>query len=244
MSPVLPLLSRLRPRRPVRRPAVHLLPFCSDAQDPKPEAGALAEGLPGWRTGSLESPSADCPPPHLATPPVPLVGIARLAAKSPTAQTKRSSAGKPEYFFLPVKSILNHCDSKRVPFDWTVNPYRGCEFGCKYCYARYTHEYMEIDGGEYEQKIFVSVKGLGLHPGRAYRDRDGDRSLPAGRKGIWRHAGMPRGVGQARGFERLRDHQVEPDCTGHRPLSAHRSEVRPVSEYHGDNLEAASGSPA
>ena len=162
MSPVLPLSSRLRPRRPVRGPAVQFLPFCSDAQDPKPEAGALAEGSPGWRTGSLESPSADCPPPQLATPPVPLVGIARLAAKSPTAQTKRSSAGKPEYFFLPVKSILNHCDSKRVPFDWTVNPYRGCEFGCKYCYARYTHEYMEIDGSEFEQKIFVKRDAAAL----------------------------------------------------------------------------------
>jgi len=42
-----------------------------------------------------------------------------------------------------------------VPFEWTINPYRGCEFGCKYCYARYTHEYMEIDGGEFERKIFV-----------------------------------------------------------------------------------------
>jgi DNA repair photolyase len=56
---------------------------------------------------------------------------------------------------LPVKSILNRCDSNRVPFDWTINPYRGCEFGCKYCYARYTHEYMQIDGGEFERKIFV-----------------------------------------------------------------------------------------
>jgi DNA repair photolyase len=36
-----------------------------------------------------------------------------------------------------------------------VNPYRGCEFGCKYCYARYTHEYMELDGGEFETKIYV-----------------------------------------------------------------------------------------
>jgi DNA repair photolyase len=83
------------------------------------------------------------------------VGIARLAAKSPTAETRRKSAEKPEYFFLPVKSILNRCDSQRVPFDWTINPYRGCEFGCKYCYARYTHEYMEIDGGEFERKIYV-----------------------------------------------------------------------------------------
>jgi DNA repair photolyase len=29
-----------------------------------------------------------------------------------------------------------------MPFRWTINPYRGCEFGCKYCYARYTHEFM------------------------------------------------------------------------------------------------------
>jgi DNA repair photolyase len=54
-----------------------------------------------------------------------------------------------------VRSILNRCDSDRVPFEWSVNPYRGCEFGCHYCYARYTHEYMELDGGEFERKIFV-----------------------------------------------------------------------------------------
>jgi DNA repair photolyase len=79
------------------------------------------------------------------------VGIARLAASSPLADNKRGA----EYFLLPARSILNRCDSDRVPFTWTVNPYRGCEFGCKYCYARYTHEYMELDGGEFERKIFV-----------------------------------------------------------------------------------------
>jgi DNA repair photolyase len=84
-----------------------------------------------------------------------LVGIARLAASSPPAKTQRKSADCPEYFLLPVKSILNRCDSKRVPFEWTINPYRGCEFGCRYCYARYTHEYMELDGAEFEKKIFV-----------------------------------------------------------------------------------------
>jgi DNA repair photolyase len=90
------------------------------------------------------------------------VGIARLAAISPAAESRRSSLEKPEYFLLPVKSILNRCDSQRVPFDWTINPYRGCEFGCKYCYARYTHEYMEIDGGEFERKIFVKQDAAGL----------------------------------------------------------------------------------
>ena len=79
------------------------------------------------------------------------VGIARLAFSSPLADAKRGT----EYFLLPVRSILNHCDSTRVPFSWTVNPYRGCEFGCQYCYARYTHEYMELDTPDFERKIYV-----------------------------------------------------------------------------------------
>jgi DNA repair photolyase len=84
-----------------------------------------------------------------------MAGLARLAAAARGAETRRGSAGKPEFFVLPVKSILNKCDSDRVPFEWTINPYRGCEFGCKYCYARYTHEFMELDGAEFEKKIFV-----------------------------------------------------------------------------------------
>jgi DNA repair photolyase len=87
--------------------------------------------------------------------PAPLVGIARLASISPVAPTRRKSDERPEYFLLPVKSILNKCESGRVPFDWTLNPYRGCEFACKYCYARYTHEFMELDGAAFETKIFV-----------------------------------------------------------------------------------------
>jgi len=107
------------------------------------------------RHGNCESLSgASAPPPVPARsekPATELVGIARLAASSPRAEAKRGT----EYFLLPVKSILNECHSERVPFRWTVNPYRGCEFGCKYCYARYTHEYMEVDGMEFESKIYV-----------------------------------------------------------------------------------------
>ena len=45
---------------------------------------------------------------------------------------------------LPVKSVLNKCvGPTRVPMDLTINPYRGCEFGCRYCYARYTHQYLD-----------------------------------------------------------------------------------------------------
>jgi DNA repair photolyase len=89
------------------------------------------------------------------------VGIARLASSSPLADAKRGT----EYFLLPVRSILNHCDSDRVPFSWTVNPYRGCEFGCQYCYARYTHEYMELDSADFERKIYVK-QGAGSLAGR------------------------------------------------------------------------------
>jgi DNA repair photolyase len=107
------------------------------------------------RHGNCESPSgASAPPPvrdRRTKPATELVGIARLAASSPRAEAKRGT----EYFLLPVKSILNECHSERVPFRWTVNPYRGCEFGCKYCYARYTHGYMELDASDFESKIYV-----------------------------------------------------------------------------------------
>ena len=81
-----------------------------------------------------------------------LVGIARLAAESPSLEAKRAV----EYFELPTRSYLAKCDSPRMPFRRMINPYRGCEFGCKYCYARYTHEFMELrDPADFERKIFV-----------------------------------------------------------------------------------------
>lgn len=111
--------------------------------------------------GTCEPRGASPPPPadnRSLKPAEGLVGIARLAASSPLAEAKRGT----EYFRLSVRSILNRCNSPRVPFGWTVNPYRGCEFGCKYCYARYTHEYMEIDGGQFERKIYVKENASAL----------------------------------------------------------------------------------
>lgn len=152
-----------------------LFPECPDDLSPKQVAGNLAP-VAGQRGSISDRTVPDCPPASVASErsqdrsnsPVRnfaanpsnraharLVGIARLAAASPPAETKRKSAERPEYFVLPVKSILNRCDSQRVPFEWTINPYRGCEFACRYCYARYTHEYMELDGGEFEKKIYV-----------------------------------------------------------------------------------------
>src|SRR5215469_618933 len=83
---------------------------------------------------------------------VALVGIARMAAESYRLEAKR----RVEYLEIAARSYVTRCASERVPFRWTINPYRGCEFGCKYCYARYAHEFMELrDPLDFERKIFV-----------------------------------------------------------------------------------------
>ena len=88
-----------------------------------------------------------------------LVGIARLASQGESVR----QGHEVEYFTLGVRSLLNRCTGVRMPFTWTINPYRGCEFACKYCYARYTHEFMEMrDGIDFEQKVFVKQHAAGL----------------------------------------------------------------------------------
>ena len=53
-----------------------------------------------------------------------------------------------EFKALEVRSILNKSESKRQPSRaYSINPYRGCEFACRYCYARYTHEFMAPKDG-------------------------------------------------------------------------------------------------
>ena len=159
------------------------------AAGPVPKQTSLTLFPTAARHGNCESPSdASAPPPvpdRRTKPATELVGIARLAASSPRAEAKRGT----EYFLLPVKSILNECHSERVPFRWTVNPYRGCEFGCQYCYARYTHEYMELDGSEFEienlREAGCRAAG-GARPGdqenlgRAYRASE-PRPIPTSR---------------------------------------------------------------
>ena len=73
----------------------------------------------------------------------------------PEADALRRRAGV-EYFDLLVRDVLNRNDQPRLPFDWTINPYRGCEFACAYCYARYTHGFFDLaDPADFERKIFV-----------------------------------------------------------------------------------------
>ena len=64
--------------------------------------------------------------------------------------------GGVRYRSLEARSLLNRCDSPRMPFRWTVNPYRGCAMGCRYCYATYTHEFMGIaTPEEFHSTVYV-----------------------------------------------------------------------------------------
>ena len=89
-----------------------------------------------------------------------LVGIARIAAEGESLHEGHNV----EYFTLGTRSLLSRVVSGRnLPFTWAINPYRGCEFACKYCYARYTHEFMELrDGVDFERKIFVKQQAAEL----------------------------------------------------------------------------------
>jgi hypothetical protein len=72
------------------------------------------------------------------------------------AAAEPSGAPRTQFFQDHSTSILAHNDSPDVGFDTSLNPYRGCEHGCSYCYARNTHEYLGFSAGlDFETKIMV-----------------------------------------------------------------------------------------
>lgn len=77
--------------------------------------------------------------------------LARRAAAAPL-----DSVGcLTEYRPLPSRSIVSKVNSNRgMPFTYGINPYRGCEFACRYCYARYAHEFLELTPEDFERKIY------------------------------------------------------------------------------------------
>jgi DNA repair photolyase len=63
-----------------------------------------------------------------------------------------------QYFRDGTKTILSHNDSPDIGFDTSINPYRGCEHGCIYCYARPTHEYLGFSAGlDFESRIMAKL---------------------------------------------------------------------------------------
>src|SRR6266849_11011183 len=62
-----------------------------------------------------------------------------------------------------AKSIISRNDSPDIPFSQSINPYRGCEHGCIYCYARPTHSYVNLSPGlDFETKLFYKENAAEL----------------------------------------------------------------------------------
>jgi DNA repair photolyase len=91
--------------------------------------------------------------------------IEREAARSlPGLQTERvRTFDAPEalgirFHEVRAKSALNRVPGTYLPFNWTVNPFRGCTHACLYCFARNTHTYLDMDAGrDFEREIVVKV---------------------------------------------------------------------------------------
>jgi DNA repair photolyase len=86
----------------------------------------------------------------------------RIPGLADTAVVRRFDAPEAldtRFYEVRAKSALNRVpSSSRVPFEWTVNPYRGCTHACVYCFARPTHEYLDWDAGrDFEKEIVVKV---------------------------------------------------------------------------------------
>ncbi|MEU7994136.1 Rv2578c family radical SAM protein [Micromonospora sp. NPDC049060] len=89
-----------------------------------------------------------------ATPPLPLALPGAVARTFDTP----GFAGM-TFYEVQAKSIINKVPgTSRVPFEWTINPYRGCSHACRYCFARNTHTYLDLDAGDdFDRKVIVKV---------------------------------------------------------------------------------------
>ena len=63
------------------------------------------------------------------------------------------------FYEVQAKSIVSRVpEASRVPFRWTINPYRGCQHACRYCFARNSHTYLDLDAGhDFDSKVVVKV---------------------------------------------------------------------------------------
>jgi DNA repair photolyase len=108
----------------------------AQALNPAPEGAPAAAGLPvPPRTDAL----------------LPLAGLVRSVSTPEFAGVT--------FHEVTAKSVLNKVAAgSRMPFEWTVNPYRGCSHACVYCFARKSHTYLDFDAGlDFDSQVVVKI---------------------------------------------------------------------------------------
>jgi DNA repair photolyase len=84
--------------------------------------------------------------------------LAERSSPGRAGERELGAHGGVRYFEMTCRSVLNWVRGKRLSDFYSVNPYRGCEHGCLYCYARYTHEFLDRPAAEdFEGRIYVKV---------------------------------------------------------------------------------------
>ena len=94
-------------------------------------------------SGSPDAPAADAL--------LPLLGLVRSVSTPEFAGVT--------FHEVTAKSVLNKVAAgSRMPFEWTINPYRGCSHACVYCFARKTHTYLDFDAGlDFDSQVVVKI---------------------------------------------------------------------------------------
>jgi len=86
-----------------------------------------------------------------------------IVEPDPDCPPEERPAPETRFYKDSTRDILSRNDSPDVPFDWGLNPYRGCEHGCSYCYARPFHEYLGFSAGlDFETRIMVKTDAAAL----------------------------------------------------------------------------------
>jgi len=108
----------------------------------------------------MDSPPAPAPLPGRGVSINPPNRFERLHVEAdPDAPPEERPHPRTEFFFDRTESLLTANDSPDIPFTIGLNPYRGCEHGCAYCFARPYHEYLGWSSGlEFETKILVKLR--------------------------------------------------------------------------------------
>ncbi|WP_427132826.1 Rv2578c family radical SAM protein [Pseudarthrobacter sp. S9] len=118
-------------------------PIDNTPKDSTPKDSTPKDSTPGGNSGSPGAPAPDAL--------LPLAGLVRSVSTPEFAGVT--------FHEVTAKSVLNKVVAgSHMPFEWTINPYRGCSHACVYCFARKSHTYLDFDAGlDFDSQVVVKI---------------------------------------------------------------------------------------